>query len=200
MTRWSVQHYEAACKLAAYVAHQESGLTFTASKQGLELVSYADSDWGAHEVSRGGQIHMYMGAAIAYSSKKTLSFPSTAAPETQNAANASTYAIGLRALLDDTPSVFRQTKPNKLVGDNRASVQICNGNQSLKPLSRFMARRINVIRQNIASNDQEYVWGPTRRQLADPLSKLVARPLHLRFAPRMKGLKPHSEWSSDEDD
>ena len=86
----------------------------------------------------------------AYTSKRTLSFPSTAAAETQNAASASTYAMGLRALLEDTPSVFRPKKPNKLIGDNSASVQICNGNQSLKPLSRFMARRINVIREHIA--------------------------------------------------
>ena len=142
---------------------------------------------------------MYMGAAVAYTSKRTLSFPSTAAAETQNAANASTYAMGLRALLEDAPSVFRPKKPNKLVGDNSASVQICNGNQSLKPLSRFMARRINVIRQHIAQFMQEYVWTPTKRQLADPLSKLVAKPLFTRFAPRLKGLKSHSEWSSDDD-
>ena len=141
-----------------------------------------------------------MGAAVAYSSKKTLSFPSTAAAETQNAANASTYGSGLRALLEDTPSVFRPKEPSLLVGDNSPSVRVCNGTQSLKPLSRFMARRINVIRQNIASHIQQYVWRPTKRQLADPLSKLVARPLFLRFAPRMKGLKPHSEWSSDDDD
>ena len=37
-------------------------------------------------------------------------------------------------------------------------------------------------------------------KLADPLSKLVAKPLFERFAPRMKGLKSHLEWSSDEDD
>ena len=143
---------------------------------------------------------MWMGAAVAFSSKKTLTFPSTAAAETQNAANTSTYAMGLRALLEDTPSVFRPTKPSKLVGDNSASVQICNGNQSLKPLSRFIARRINVLRQNIAQFAQDYIWAPTRRQLADPLSKLVAKPLFARFAPRLKGLKPHTEWSSDEDD
>ena len=107
--------------------------------------------------------------------------------------------MGLRALLEDAPSVFRPKKPNKLVGDNSASVQICNGNQSLKPLSRFMARRINVIRQHIAQFMQEYVWTPTKRQLADPLSKLVAKPLFTRFAPRLKGLKSHSEWSSDDD-
>ena len=200
MTKWSAEHYQAACKMAAYVAHHEHGLTFTASKEGLELVSCADSDWGSHDVSRGGQVHMWMGAAVAFSSKKTLTFPSTAAAETQNAANTSTYAMGLRALLEDTPSVFRPTKPSKLVGDNSASVQICNGNQSLKPLSRFIARRINVLRQNIAQFAQDYVWAPTRRQLADPLSKLVAKPLFARFAPRLKGLKPHTEWSSDEDD
>ena len=55
-------------------------------------------------------------------------------------------------------------------------------------------------RQNIAQFMQEYKWAPTRRQLADPLSKLVAKPLFERFAPRMKGLKSHLEWSSDEDD
>ena len=63
-----------------------------------------------------------------------------------------------------------------------------------------MGRRINVLRQNIAQFMQEYKWAPTRRQLADPLSKLVAKPLFERFAPRMKGLKSHLEWSSDEDD
>ena len=142
---------------------------------------------------------MWMGAAVAFSSKKTLTFPSTAAAETQNAANVSTYAMGLRALLQDMPTMFRPTKPSRLVGDNSASVQICNGNQSLKPLSRFMARRINVLRQNIASFAQDYVWGPTRRQLADPLSKPVAKPLFDRFTPRLKGLKSHNEWSSDDD-
>ena len=116
MTKWSQAHYDAACKMAAYVAHHEHGLTFTASQEGLELVSYADSDWGSHDVSRGGQVHMWMGAAVAFSSKKTLSFPSTAAAETQNAAAASTYAMGLRALLEDTPTIFRPGKPYKLVG------------------------------------------------------------------------------------
>ena len=143
---------------------------------------------------------MWMGAAVAFTSKEALSFPSTAAAETQNAAAASTYAMGLRALLEDTPSIFRPNRPYKLVGDNSASVQICNGNQSLKPLSRFIARRINVLRQNIALSAQDYVWAQTRRQLADPLSKLVARPLFMRFAPRMKGLKSHTDWSSDDDD
>ena len=52
----------------------------------------------------------------------------------------------------------------------------------------------------LAQFAQDYIWAPTRRQLADPLSKLVAKPLFARFAPRLKGLKPHTEWSSDEDD
>ena len=87
------------------------GPTSTAPKGGLGLASHAGSDWGPHGISRGGQVHMWVGAAAAFSSKKTLSFPSTAAAGTQNAASTSTCAMGLRALLEGSPSVFRPTNP-----------------------------------------------------------------------------------------
>ena len=89
--------------MAAYVAHHKHGPTFTAPQGGLELVSYAGSDWGSHNASRGGQVHMWMGATVTFTLKKALSFPSTAAAGTQNAAAASTYAMGLRALLGGAP-------------------------------------------------------------------------------------------------
>ena len=58
MTRWSEAHYKAACKMAAYGAHHEDGLVFTASKQGLQLVSYADSDFTYGSQREGSwQIH-----------------------------------------------------------------------------------------------------------------------------------------------
>ena len=98
------------CAVDSFCAHGH-GPTSTAPKGGLGLASHAGSDWGPHGISRGGQAHMWVGAAAAFSSKKTLSFPSTAAAGTQNAASTSTCAMGLRALLEGSPSVFRPANP-----------------------------------------------------------------------------------------
>ena len=126
---------------------------------------------------------MWIGAAVACSSKKSFSFPSTAAAKTQNAAAASTHAVGLRALSAVKYSRYAvDVQAQKLVADHSASVQSTNLQwkpefKAIVKIHRFIAliaRRITVLRQNITQLAQEYVWIPTRRQLPDPLSKMVA--------------------------
>ena len=69
---------------------------------------------------------------------------------------------------------------------NRHSVQVRMAYQPLKDLWVALAPGLPLVPL-------------AQRQLADPLSKLVAKPLFTRFAPRLKGLKSHSEWSSDDE-
>ena len=151
-------------------------LTLGGRKEPLELVRWTDSDWAQDSDSRrsvGGFVFTIAGSPVSWSSKKQPTVAlSTVEAEYMAASNAAKEAIWLRALLMDFK--LQQNRATVVHADNQGSIAL-----SCNPVSHSQAKYIDIrhhfICEQVANNEIELKFCPTKDMVADILTKVLPR-------------------------
>ena len=160
----------------------------TMTQLGLEVVGYADANYGPlpDRKSRTGWCFMLGGAVTTWSSKKqpVISLSSTEA-EYYALGDGVKEALWLRELLSEIG--FVQDKPMTLFQDNQSTMAI-----ALNPIHhshvKHMSIRSHFIRDHIAKEEVKLVYCPTGDMIADIFTKALPVKQHLRLT-NLMGLR-----------
>jgi hypothetical protein len=160
----------------------------TMTQLGLEVVGYADANYGPlpDRKSRTGWCFMLGGAVTTWSSKKqpVISLSSTEA-EYYALGDGVKEALWLRELL--TEIGFIHDKPMTLFQDNQSTMAI-----ALNPIHhshvKHMSIRSHFIRDHIAKEEVKLVYCPTGDMIADIFTKALPAKQHARLT-NLMGLR-----------
>ena len=160
----------------------------TMTQLGLEVVGYADANYGPlpDRKSRTGWCFMLGGAVTTWSSKKqpVISLSSTEA-EYYALGDGVKEALWLRELL--TEIGFVQDKPTTLFQDNQSTMAI-----ALNPIHhshvKHMSIRSHFIRDHISKEEVKLVYCPTGDMIADIFTKALPVKQHMRLT-NLMGLR-----------
>ena len=96
---------------------------------------------------------------------------------------------GVRNLLNELG--FKLTDPSKQYCDNKAAVQVMNGEASLSQSTKHIEMRFLMVRQLIATGIVLLAFVKTDNNISDLLSKNLGRTLFTKFRDAMLGLNHH---------
>jgi hypothetical protein len=152
----------------------------------VELVGYCDADWAGDEDTRKsttGYTFMMAGASITWNCKRqpTVALSSTEA-EYMAACSASKEAVWLRTLLKEIG--FGQEMATVIYADNQGSLSLAKN-----PVYHARTKHIDVqhhyIRNLVEQGEIELNYVHTSENVADVLTKPLAKIKHLKFAAQM---------------
>jgi hypothetical protein len=155
-------------------------LFYTASL--TELKGYTDSDWAGDcdtRRSTSGYVFDIGSGAISWSSKRqsTVSL-STCEAEYIGQTQATREAVWLRRLLEELGQ--EQLTSTVIYGDNQGAIALAK-NPAFHGRSKHIDTQHHYIREKIADKTIELQYTPTDEQVADGLTKALARPSFERF-------------------
>lgn len=176
-------HLEALKRVLRYLkgnAHFQ--LHLGSSGDGIDLVSWTDSDWAQDTDSRcsvGGFAFEIAGGFVSWSSKKQLMVAlSMVEAEYMAAANATKEAIWLHILLEDLG--YMQTLVTVLHGDNLSCIIL-----SCNPTSHTHVKHIDIqhhfIRERVANSEINLQYCSTKDMVADVFTKPLPREAFKKF-------------------
>lgn len=147
------------------------------------LSGYVDADWASDVNDRrstSGFVFMLGGAAISWESKKQTSVAlSSTEAEYIAAAHAAKEAVWLRRLL--TELGLDTSHPTTLHIDNQSAIAIAR-NPEFHDRTKHIQVRYHFLLQVVESGDIALEYIPTGDQIADVLTKGLAREKHEDFA------------------
>ena len=114
---------------------------------------------------------------------------STCCSEIIASAQTSIDIQGVRSLLSELG--FKQTAASRQYCDNKAAVQIMNGEASLSQSTKHIEMRFLMVRQLIAAGIILLDYVKTDHNISDLLSKNLGRTLYTKFRDAMLGLNHH---------
>jgi hypothetical protein len=158
------------------------------TQDGSRLHGYVDADWASDvndRKSTSGFVFMLAGGAISWSSKKQ---PSVALSSTEAeyiaGAHATKEAIWLKNLVSEIWKDQIKNSPITLYIDNQSAIAIAK-NPEFHDRTKHIEVRHHFLRQQVDSKSIELKYLPTDKQVADVLTKGLAREKHERFTANM---------------
>jgi hypothetical protein len=137
-----------------------------------QLMSYADADWGGDATERksnSGYIFKYLGAPIAWTSRKqTLVALSTTEAEYIALSEAAQEAVCLRRLLTDFNEQI--TGPTVIFEDNQSCIKLLQNERS-SHRTKHIATKYHFVRDLFKSGEIEVKYCPSETMTADMLTK-----------------------------
>ena len=184
-------HWYALDRIMRYLFGTKSyGLFY--KKHPAVLEGYCDADWNTlsgDSFSTTGYVFTLSGGAVCWKSKKqTIIANSTMEAELIALASASEEANWLRDLLFDLPFFEKSVPPILIHCDSTAAIDRVK-NRYYNGKSRSIRRKHNIIRSYLSSGVIHVEYIKTLDNLADPLTKALARD-KIWSTSRGMGLKP----------
>lgn len=194
----SSQHWNAVHRLFKYLKKTMNyGICYGGYPNVLE--GYTDASWISNRedhASTSGWIFLFGGGAISWGSKKQSCITdSTMAAEFVALASASKEAEWLRNLIYEIPLWPKPMAPISLHCDSEATLSRAY-NQVYNGKSRHIGLRHSYVRQLISEGAITIDFVKSSQNLADPLTKGLARDLILKTSEGM-GLKPISKITNE---
>jgi hypothetical protein len=161
-------------------------LTYQGDLDSTHPFAYVDADWASDPTDRRsitGYVFMISGGAISWSSKKQTSVAlSSTEAEYMAAAAAAKEAIWLRTFLKELDML--STQPTTLLIDNQSAMALAK-NAVFHNRTKHIAIRYHFIREKLDDGELAAEYVPTNNQVADVLTKPLAREKHTRFTEGM---------------
>jgi hypothetical protein len=185
MTAPTVRDAKACDRIFQYLSGTKSmGLLFgrqreAKSTSSVTVTAYADSDWGSERTDRKsitGWIAMMNGDPVSWASKKQkIVSQSTCEAELYAEAAAINEAKWLSGLLKEIG--LEPSGAPTIYGDNQSAIALSkNGIKSER--TKHVAIKYAFIHDEVSKERVKLQWIPTTEQLADILTKSLARPVH----------------------
>lgn len=189
------EHWDALMRVFRYLRGTSTlRLTYKPNSEhsnGTAPLGYSDADWAGDVNDRRsttGHAFFLHGSAVSWQSKKQQSIAqSSTEAEYVALASAAKEALWLRALLDDlgTPSLspppgLDDTTTPLLLVDNQSAMALAK-NSTFHDRTKHIAVRHHFIRDEIERGTLDVEYVPTDDQVADVLTKALAREKHVRF-------------------
>lgn len=184
------EHFQAMVRVYRYLrGTHDLRLTYRGTPSGTrsginpDLIGYVDADWASDPNDRRsitGYLFILAGGAISWSSKRQSSTAlSSTEAEYMAAAHATKEAIWLRSFLIE---IGRLSIPYAvpLLIDNQSAIALIK-NPEHHERTKHIAVRYHFIRDSFEANLIEPEYVPTGDQVADILTKGLAREKHVRF-------------------
>ena len=182
------QHWNALMRVFHYLCGTaDLKLTYRGSSEAKELVEYVDADHASDPVDRRsftGYAFVLNGAAVTWASKKQHSV-STSSTDAEYVAGseATKEAVWLRLLLSEIGQL--KAGPTTLLIDNQSAIARAK-NPVCHSRTKHVAVQHHFIREKVESGEVKAEYIPTGDQVADVLTKALAREKHEKFT---KGLR-----------
>ena len=180
------EHQRALDRVFCYLrATSDQKLTFQKGSPGGSILhSYVDADWASDindRKSTSGYAFMLGGGAVSWSSKKqpTVALSSTEA-EYVAGAHAAKEAVWLKRLISEIWQQPEDDAPVTLLIDNQSAIAIAR-NPEFHDRTKHIEVRHHFLRQLYESKAIQFQYTPTNEQVADVLTKGLAREKHERF-------------------
>ena len=180
---------EALCALMRVLKYLRGTSKMKLTYQGgpkLELTGFVDADWAGNVNDRrsiSGFVFKIANGAISWSSKKQASTAlSSTEAEYVAGAHAAKELVWLRALLAEIGSPCEG--PTVLLMDNQSAMAIAE-NPVYHARTKHIAVRHHFLREKVEDGDLKLKYLPTGDQVADVLTKSLAREKHERFTKEM---------------
>ncbi|KAJ9542298.1 hypothetical protein OSB04_028804 [Centaurea solstitialis] len=175
-------HWVAVKNILKYLRRtKDMFLVFGGSKDEISVIGYSDASFQTDRDdfrSQSGYVFTLNGGAISWkSSKQDTIVDSTTESEYIAASDAAKEAVWLRNFLSDLRVVASVSRPIDIFCDNSGAVA-----QAKEPRehhkSRHVLRKYHLIREIIGRRDVRICKIPTEDNVADPLTKPLARVKH----------------------
>ncbi|KAJ9566645.1 hypothetical protein OSB04_002611 [Centaurea solstitialis] len=175
-------HWVAVKNILKYLRRtKDMFLVFGSSEDEISVIGYSDASFQTDRDgfrSQSGYVFTLNGGAISWkSSKQDTIADSTTEAEYIAASDAAKEAVWLRNFLSDLRVVASVSRPIDIFYDNSGAVA-----QAKEPIehhkSRHMLRKYHLIREIIGRGDVRICKIPTEDNVADPLTKPLARVKH----------------------
>lgn len=157
-----------------------------AAATAVSVSAYADSDWASDRADRKsitGWIAMLDGDPVSWSSKKQkVVAQSTCEAELYAEAAAINETKWLSSLLEE---IGLKLKDAPLIYGDNQSAQALSKNGIKSERTKHVAIKYAFIHDEVANERVKLQWIPTNEQLADILTKSLARPLHQTLRDRL---------------
>jgi hypothetical protein len=178
ISKWSIQHYNAAKHLLRYIrGTTDLCLTFDGTAGERIALGYADADWGGCLDSRRsttGYVFQTFGGVTSWKSRRQATVAlSTAEAEYMASGDATKQAVWLRQLLRDLG--FALDKPLTILNDNQGAVHLSK-NPGDHNRTKHIDLRHHYLREQVQSNTVALQHTPTTDNLADLLTKPLPQP------------------------
>jgi hypothetical protein len=158
------------------------GIHYGSDAEGMpRLVGYADASWGSCPITRRsttGYIFSLGGAITWRSQKQAVVALSTAEAEYMAASSSVQEAVWLRGVLNDAGVIVNQ--PTVIYEDNQACIEIIK-NPKDHGRTKHIDIRYHFIRDKVLSGDVEFAYVQSNDQVADILTKALAKPAFVRL-------------------
>jgi hypothetical protein len=178
MSKWGRAHFKYALQILAYLFQTKSkGVYFGQGTEKMELVCYADANWGDARDSgtgdkyrsQGGYLVFMGGSLISWKSKRHASIAlSSMEAEYMEASNAGKEIVWMRTLMEDLG--YLQQRPTVLFEDNKACISFSQNN-TCHDRSKHIQIRAFWCRDLVLSGVMELWHCGTDDMLADLLTK-----------------------------
>jgi hypothetical protein len=149
-------------------------------------LAYVDADWASDTNDRRsitGYVFLMSSGAVSWSSKKQTSVAlSSTEAEYMAAAAATKEAIWLKTFISELN--FSETHPITLHIDNQSAILLAK-NSMFHERTKHIAIRYHFIREKLEEGEISVEYVPTNEQVADVLTKPLAREKHGRFVEGM---------------
>ncbi|OBZ79951.1 Retrovirus-related Pol polyprotein from transposon TNT 1-94 [Grifola frondosa] len=181
------EHWTALMHVYKYLrATTDLRLVYDGNAKGEFPLCYVDANWASDVNDRRsvtGYVYIMSGAAISWSSKKQ---PSTALSSTEAEymamAGATKEALWLRTFLDEIQQL--PAAATLLLVDNQSAMALAK-NAAFHDRTKHIAVRHHFIRDELEEGHIRAEYVPTGDQVADVLTKALAREKHVRFTEGM---------------
>jgi len=176
-------HWTAVKRVFRYLKHsQHLALVYTGNEDDPAPIGYSDADWGSNISDRrstSGFVYFLSDAAVTWSSKKQPTVAlSSAEAEYMALAHAAKEAIWLRTLLSELGYPF--SSPSPIHCDNHSTITLAK-DPTFHARSKHIDIRHHFIRDHIENEDLITPYVATNDNVADILTKGLARPKHDSF-------------------
>jgi hypothetical protein len=152
---------------------------------------YSDADWASDTETRrslAAWVGVMNGGAVTWKSRSAPRVAcSTTEAEFVAASRAADECLWLRRTLADIHVAQKTATP--LYSDNRAT-RMLSLNPVLRERTKHVDFRVHALRERVADHVVRVVDCPTADMLADPMTKQLPAPAHMRHTLVMLGLKP----------
>jgi transposase InsO family protein len=169
-------HFGTAKRILNYIAGTADYGMWYESTNNFKLVGYSDSDWaGCAEDRKSTSGHMFtLGTgAVSWSSKKQATVAlSTTEAEYSAVSSAACQAVWLRRILADFEQ--EQQQPTVIFCDNQSTIAMTQ-NPAFHGRTKHIDIRVHFIRDLVTNGDVEVKYVNTDKQVADVLTKALAR-------------------------
>ena len=177
-------HFDAIERAFAYLnTYPHLGPTF-GMKKGTQLTGWVDSTWADDSNTRRsktGYVFMFEGGPVSWKSQLQKSVAlSSAEAEYVAVGEAAKEAMFLRSVMNDIVTEKEKVGCVKLMEDNQSCIRM-SVNPEFHSRTKHIDIRHHFIRQLVEDNSVKLEWVPTNEQIADGLTKPLAKDPHWRF-------------------